>query len=169
MWVLLLTQTSNKGAPVRQIDKRFFEGDSGGVKSSVRLAVIALAGVVLIAGMFFGLQPIKASLTQITPDVRVLTVPCGVGYLPGVPDSSDPVLLKDHPGVALPQQVYADHCSEVSGWHPWVAWILTALGLGGIALIFAQHAPVGSVLSGSIPPKDVRKSAKHPDDKHPKG
>lgn len=131
--------------------------------------MIALAGVALVAGMFFGLQPLTASLTQITPDVRVLNVPCGIGYLPGAPDSADPVPLRGDPGVALPHKVYADHCSEVTGWHPWVAWILTAIGLGGIALIFAQRTPIGSVLAGSIPPKDVRKPAKHPDDKHPKG
>ncbi len=119
------------------------------MKSSVRLIVVAVAAVALLAGMFIGLRPLSASLTQISPDVRVLTVPCGIGYLPGVPDPADPVPLKSDPGVFLPHKTYAEHCSLVTGWQPWVAWILTAIGLGGMAVLFAGRRDRPGVWPGA--------------------
>jgi hypothetical protein len=123
--------------------------DSAGVKSSVRLIVVAVAAVALMAGMFIGLRPLSASLTQISPDVRVLTVSCGIGYLPGVPDPADPVPLKSDPGVFLPHKTYAEHCALVTSWQPWVAWLLTAIGLGGMAVLFAGRKDRPGVWPGA--------------------
>ena len=123
--------------------------DSARVKSSVRLIIVAVAAVALMAGMFVGLRPLSASLTQISPEVRVLTVPCGIGYLPGVPDPADPVPLKSDPGVSLPHKVYAEHCSLVTSYQPWLAWILTAIGLGGMAMLFAGRRDRPGVWPGA--------------------
>ena len=119
------------------------------MKSSVRLIIVAVAAVALVAGMFVGLRPLTASLTQISPEVRVLTVPCGIGYLPGVPDPADPVPLKSDPGISLPHKVYAEHCSLVTSYQPWLAWILTAFGLGGMAMLFAGRRDRPGVWPGA--------------------
>jgi hypothetical protein len=75
-------------------------------------------------------------------------VSCGIGYLAGVPDPADPVPLKNYPGVSLPHKVYAEHCAQVTSYQPWLAWILTALGLGGMALLFTGRSQRPGVWPG---------------------
>ncbi len=106
------------------------------VKSSFQLAVIATAAVLLVVGMFFGLHPISTVVTQVNPELRDLTVPCGIGYLPGVPGTTDPVRLRDNRDVLLPRAAYAEHCALATSWQPYVAWSLTGVGLLGLAMLF---------------------------------
>jgi hypothetical protein len=106
------------------------------VKSSVQLVVVALGAVVLVIGAFFGLRPITAEVTQVSPEIRTLQLSCGIGYLPGVPATGDPVELPGEPGTFLPRANYAEHCDLAISYQPYLAWALTVLGLLGLALLY---------------------------------
>jgi hypothetical protein len=110
--------------------------DSARVKSSVQLVAVAVCAVVLIVGAFFGLRPISTDVTVVSPELATLTVPCGIGYLPGVPGTGDPVAVKADSSVLLPRAAYQQHCDLVTGWQPYVAWALTGVSLLGLALLF---------------------------------
>jgi len=102
------------------------------------MGAVMLSVVLLVAGLLFGLRPISAQLTQISPVVKQLTVPCGVGFLPGAPAASgDMIALDAEPGVVLPKRILAEHCDQAAGWWPYAAWALTGLGIAGLAVLFA--------------------------------
>ncbi len=115
--------------------------DSAGVKILPRIAVTALSIVALAFGLYLGLRPVTAPLTQVSPVVRELTVTCGIGFLPTVPPAGagDLVTLPSEPGVALPRATYAEHCAGATSWRPYVAWGLTGLGIAGLAVILAAR------------------------------
>lgn len=107
------------------------------MKASVRFALVALGALVLIAGTFVGLRPITADITVVSPQIIEVAAPCGIGYIPGIPGSQDPVPLRGAPGVAVARGAYDQHCDLAVSWQPFVAWGLTTLGLLGLALLFA--------------------------------
>lgn len=113
--------------------------DSAGVTSWVRLALVVVGGLVLAAGVVVGLRPISADITLVNPRIVELAVPCGIGYIPGLPGAQDPVPLRDEPGVAVPRAAYDQHCDMAVSWQPFAAWALTTVGLLGLALLFATR------------------------------
>jgi hypothetical protein len=119
-----------------------------------RVAVIALSVLALVAGAWLGLMPIQASMTQISPELRILSVSCGNGYL-GAGLAVHPGDLVEIPGehaVYLPKADYDTHCGEAVGWRRYAAWALTGLGALGLAMtLAAARTPtsVGSSGSGS--------------------
>lgn len=123
-----------------------------------RVAVIAVSVLALLAGGWLGLLPIKATMTQISPVLRQMSVSCGNGYL----GSSLPV----HPGglveipgehaVYLPKAAYDTHCGEAVGPRRYAAWGLTALGVLGLAMTFAAARTPAS--SGSSAGSSSRSS-----------
>jgi hypothetical protein len=130
--------------------------DSAVMKLS-RVAVIALSVLALVAGAWLGLMPIKASMTQISPELRILSVSCGNGYLgAGLP--VHPGNLVEIPGahpVYLPKADYDTHCGDAVGWRRYAAWALTGLGALGLAMTLAagrtssSTGSLGSSGSGS--------------------
>jgi hypothetical protein len=123
-------------------------GDSSDMRFS-RIAVIGVSALALLAGVLLGLFPIQASIIQISPVVRELSVSCGNGYLATTPPvhPGDLVELPGEPGVYLPRASYQTHCGEAVGWRRYGAWGLTALGALGLAVTFAAARTPGS--SGS--------------------
>lgn len=119
--------------------------DSSGMRFS-RVAVIAVSALALLAGVLLGLFPIQASMIQISPVLRELSVACGNGYLATTPPvhPGDLVELPGEPGVYLPQASYQTHCGEAVGWRRYGAWSLTALGALGLAVTFAAARTPGS-------------------------
>jgi hypothetical protein len=118
-----------------------------------RVAVIAVSALALLAGVLLGLFPIQASMTQISPELRRLSVSCGNGYLGTTPATypGDVVELPGEPGVFLPRASYDTHCDEAVGWRRYAAWGLTALGALGLAVTVAgarTPAPAGSPRRG---------------------
>jgi hypothetical protein len=107
------------------------------VKPFVRIVVVAVAGLILVAGMFLGARPITTTLTVLSPEVREVTAPCGIGFLPGVPDrgAGDAAALPT--GALVPRRTYAEFCDIAAGWSPYLSWGLTAIGIVGLALIVA--------------------------------
>lgn len=117
-----------------------------------RVAVIALSVLALVAGAWLGLMPIKASMTQISPELRILSVSCGNGYL-GAGLAVHPGDLVEIPGehaVYLPKVDYDTHCGEAVGWRRYAAWALTGLGALGLAMTLAGARPPTS--AGSVRP-----------------
>jgi len=51
------------------------------MRFSRRIAVIAVSAVLLVVGVVLGFTPVKATMTEIEPDLRLLTVSCGNGFL----------------------------------------------------------------------------------------
>jgi hypothetical protein len=123
---------------------------SSPVKRSL-LAVVGVAVVLLLGGLVCGLRPISAPITLVSPELREVSVTCGIGYLPGVPSGpgtegpGDTVRLASDPSVALPRAAYAEHCAEATGVWPYAAWGLTGLGVVGLSVLFAgRGSRVGS-------------------------
>jgi hypothetical protein len=123
--------------------------DSAVMKLS-RVAVIALSVLALLAGAWLGLMPIKASMTQISPDLRILSVSCGNGYLgAGLPvHPGDLVEIPEAHPVYLPKADYDTHCGDAVGWRRYAAWALTGLGALGLAMTLA--AGRSSTSAGSL-------------------
>jgi len=116
------------------------------MRSFRRIAVITISGLLLVAGVVLGFLPVKATLTQIAPELRLITVPCGNVYLRNIPPTQpgDLVALPGEQGVYLPRASYVEHCSEAVGWRRYAAWGLTAIGALGLAITFAAaRTPVG--------------------------
>ncbi|HTF50984.1 MAG TPA: hypothetical protein VK735_26365 [Pseudonocardia sp.] len=116
------------------------------MRSFRRIAVITISGLLLVAGVVLGFLPVKATLTEIAPELRLITVPCGNVYLRNIPPTQpgDLVALPGEQGVYLPRASYVEHCSEAVGWRRYAAWGLTALGALGLAITFsAARTPVG--------------------------
>jgi hypothetical protein len=121
------------------------------MRSFRRIAVIAISAVLLVVGVVLGFVPVKATLTEIAPELRLITVPCGNVYLRNIPPTQpgDLVALPGESGVYLPRASYVEHCSESVGWRRYAAWGLTALGALGLAITFAAaRTPVGPGGSG---------------------
>lgn len=100
---------------------------------------MVVAAVVLVAGVVLGLLPVKATIVQLEPALRQLTVGCGNGYLTTTPpvQHGNLVELPGEPGVFLPKDNYADQCASAVGWHRYASWGLTALGVLGLAIALA--------------------------------
>jgi hypothetical protein len=109
------------------------------MRFSRRIAVIAVSAVLLVVGVVLGFTPVKATMTEIEPDLRLLTVSCGNGFLQASPplQAGDLVALPQNPVVYLPRADYATHCAEAAGWKRYAAWGLTALGALGLAITFS--------------------------------
>lgn len=124
-----------------------------------RVAVIALSVLALVAGAWLGLMPIKASMTQISPELRILSVSCGNGYL-GAGLAVHPGDLVEIPGehaVYLPKADYDTHCGEAVGWRRYAAWALTGLGALGLAMtLAAARTPTSVGSSGSSSTRSSR-------------
>lgn len=121
------------------------------MNSARRYAVIAISASLFVAGVVLGFLPVTATLTQITPRPRLVTVSCGNGYLRATPPAQpgDLVALPGETGVYLPRDTYAAHCGQAAGWKPYAAWALTALGALGLAVTFsAARAPSGRAGAG---------------------
>jgi hypothetical protein len=122
-----------------------------------RVAVIALSVLALVAGAWLGLMPVKASMTQISPELRILSVSCGNGYLgAGLPvHPGDLVEIPGEHPVYLPKADYDTHCGDAVGWRRYAAWALTGLGALGLAMTLAagrtssSTGSLGSSGSGS--------------------
>ena len=129
------------------------------MKLSRGVLIIAVSAVVLVVGVVLGLLPVKASLTQVRPQLRLLTVSCGNGYLQVTPpvQAGDLVALPDERGVFLPKQSFTAHCSEAVGWRRLAAWGLTGLGVLGLAVAFAS-ASGSSGASAPAAPKRSRRA-----------
>jgi len=109
------------------------------MRFSRRIAVIAVSAVLLVMGVVLGFTPVKATMTEIEPDLRLLTVSCGNGFLQASPplQPGDLVALPQDPVVYLPRADYATHCAEAAGWKRYAAWGLTAIGALGLAITFS--------------------------------
>ncbi len=99
--------------------------------------VVAVAGLILVVGMFVGVRPISTTLTVLSPEVRELTAPCGIGFLPGVPGRAAADTAQLPTGELVPRRTYAEFCDIAAGWSPYLSWGLTAIGIVGLALVFA--------------------------------
>lgn len=109
--------------------------------------MIVLSAVVLVGGVVLGLLPVHTTLTQVAPELRLLTVSCGDGYLGGSPTArpGDLVELPVDGGVLLPRSAYTAHCDEaVGGWRRPLAWALTAVGALGLAAGVVNGRTFGS-------------------------
>jgi len=125
------------------------------MRFSRRVAVIAVSVLLLVVGVVLGFLPVRATLTQIEPELRLLTVSCGNGYLQAAPpvQPGDLVGLPDEPGVLLPRASYAAHCAGSAGWKRYAAWGLTALGALGLAITYSgARTPSGPDGSAPAPP-----------------
>jgi len=121
------------------------------MRFSRRVAVIAVSVLLLVVGVVLGFMPVNATLTEIAPHMRLITVPCGNVYLRNIPPTQpgDLVALPGESGVYLPRASYVEHCSESVGWRRYAAWGLTAIGALGLAITFsAARTPVGPGGSG---------------------
>jgi hypothetical protein len=121
------------------------------MRSFRRIAVITISSLFLVAGVVLGFLPVSATLTEIAPELRLITVPCGNVYLRNIPPTQpgDLVALPGESGVYLPRASYVEHCSESVGWRRYAAWGLTAIGALGLAITFsAARTPVGPGGSG---------------------
>lgn len=131
-----------------------------------RVAVIAVSALALVAGVWLGLLPIKASMTMISPDLRLLTVSCGNGYL-GAGLSVHPGDLVEIPGehaVYLPKASYDAYCRDAVGWRRYGAWGLTGLGVLGLAMTLATaRTPGSSALAGAARAGASARGASGPD------
>ncbi|HEX4252707.1 MAG TPA: hypothetical protein VH008_32895 [Pseudonocardia sp.] len=109
------------------------------MRFSRRIAVIAVSAVLLVVGVVLGFIPVKATMTEIEPELRLLTVSCGNGFLQASPplQAGDLVALPQNPVVYLPRADYATHCAEAAGWKRYAAWGLTAVGALGLAITFS--------------------------------
>lgn len=109
------------------------------MKVSRRVITIAVSALVLVAGVVMGLLPVTASITQVKPQLRLLTAECGNGFLLTTPPvlPGDLVALPSERDVFLPKQTYADHCSDAVGVRRYASWGLTALGVLGLAVTLA--------------------------------
>lgn len=125
-----------------------------------RVAVISVSALALLAGVFLGLAPVRATLTQISPELRLLHVTCGNGYLRVTPPERPDALveLPGEPGVFVPRATYDEHCAIAAGWRRYPAWGLTALGALGLALTFAagRSTPLPSPEAGGGAPAAKR-------------
>jgi hypothetical protein len=107
---------------------------------------MAVGAIVLVAGVWLGLTPVKASITQIKPELRLLSVSCGNGYLGVVPpvQHGNLVELPDEAGVFLPQATFDEHCSSAVGWRKYASWGLTGLGVLALAIAIAASSAASS-------------------------
>jgi hypothetical protein len=112
------------------------------MKRSRGVVTMAAAAVVLLAGVVLGLMPVTAQITQLQPELRLLSAACGNGYLQTTPQvrAGNLVELPDEPGVYLPKDSYAQQCSSTVGWRKYAAWGLTVLGVLALAFTFARNA-----------------------------
>jgi hypothetical protein len=113
------------------------------MSSPRRFTVVAVSVLLLGAGVVLGFLPVRATLTQIAPELRLVTVSCGNGYLQATPPTQpgDLVALPGESGVYLPRSTYVEHCGEAAGWRRYAAWALTALGALGLAITFSAARP----------------------------
>jgi hypothetical protein len=104
------------------------------------MVLIVGSAIVLAAGLVIGLLPVSATLTEISPQLRLVTASCGDGYLPASPPvrPGDLVEQPAEPPVLLPRTSYAEHCTLAVGWRRYVSWILTVLGALGLAVCLAD-------------------------------
>jgi hypothetical protein len=116
---------------------------------------MAVGAIVLVAGVWLGLMPVKASITQIKPELRLLSVSCGNGYLGVVPpiQHGNLVELPDEAGVFLPQETFDQHCSSAVGWRKYASWALTGLGVLALAIAIAASSAGSSTSSRSRRPE----------------
>jgi hypothetical protein len=125
----------------------------GRMKLSLGVVTMVVAALVLVAGVVLGLLPVKASITQLQPQLRLLSVGCGNGYLQTTPPvlRGNLVELPDEPRVYLPKDRYAQQCANAVGWRKYGAWGLTALGVLGLAITLAGAGSprLSSARSGS--------------------
>jgi hypothetical protein len=131
------------------------------MSSPRRFTVVAVSVLLLGAGVVLGFLPVSATLTQIAPELRLVTVSCGNGYLQATPPTQpgDLVALPGESGVYLPRSTYVEHCGDAAGWRRYAAWALTALGALGLAITFsAVRTPAGpepAAAGGSSPSLDL--------------
>jgi hypothetical protein len=116
---------------------------------------MVLATVVLVAGVVLGLLPVKATIVQLEPALRQLTVGCGNGYLTTTPpvQPGNLVELPGEPGVFLPRDNYASQCASAVGWHRYASWGLTALGVLGLAVALASSSGGSRGAGGTATPR----------------
>lgn len=109
------------------------------MKRPLRVTTMVVAAVALLAGVVIGFMPVKASITQLQPQLRLLSVACGNGYLQTTPPvlQGNLVQLSDEPGVYLPRDSYAQQCTNAVGWRRYGAWALTVVGVLGLAFTVA--------------------------------
>ncbi|WP_028934225.1 hypothetical protein [Pseudonocardia spinosispora] len=122
-----------------------------------------MSALVLVAGVVMGLLPVTASITQVKPQLRLLTAECGNGFLLTTPPvlPGDLVALPSERDVFLPRQTYADHCSDAVGVRRYASWGLTALGVLGLAVTLAGGSSAPSTPKPRPEPKSKR--AKQPE------
>ena len=131
------------------------------MKRSLGVVTMVVAAVVLVTGIVIGLMPVKASITQLQPELRLLSVSCGNGYLQIPPPvvQGNLVQLPDEPGVYLTKDTFSQQCSSAVGWRKYAAWGLTAIGVLGLAIALSS----ANSRSGSQP---SAKPAKRADRRH---
>jgi hypothetical protein len=137
------------------------------MKLSLGVVTMVAAALVLAAGVVLGLLPVQASITQLQPELRLLSVSCGNGYLQTTPPvlRGNLVELPDERGVYLPKDSYAQQCANAVGWRKYGAWGLTGLGVLGLA---STLAGAGSPRSSSARPGSKKAPApKKPAPKKP--
>jgi len=107
--------------------------------------LIVGSAIVLAAGLVIGFVPVSTTLTEISPQLRLVPVSCGNGYLPASPSArpGDVVELPAQPPVLLPRTSYAQHCALAVGWRRFASWILTVLGALGLAVCLASARTAG--------------------------
>jgi hypothetical protein len=135
------------------------------MKRSLGIVTMVVAAVVLVAGVVIGLMPVKASIIQLQPQLRLLSASCGNGYLQTTPPvlQGNLVQLPDEPGVYLAKDSYAQQCAHAVGWRKYVAWALTAIGVLGLAVTLAgansRSGPEPTVQRG-VPARSKKQASK---------
>lgn len=141
------------------------------MKVSRRVVAIAVSALVLVAGVVIGLLPVSASITQVKPQLRLLTAECGNGFLLTTPPvlPGDLVALPSERDVFLPRQAYVDHCADAVGWRRYAAWGLTAVGVLGLAVTLAGggSAPSSRAPKRAQAAKPVQAAKREPEDEEP--
>ncbi|HZZ47813.1 MAG TPA: hypothetical protein VFE65_13085 [Pseudonocardia sp.] len=134
------------------------------MRSLAKVLTMAVGAIVLVAGVWLGLTPIKASITQIKPELRLLSVSCGNGYLGVVPpvQHGNLVELPDEAGVYLPQATFDQHCSSAVGWRKYASWGLTGLGVLALAIAIAASS-AGSTMSSRSRRSESRRAGDRDD------
>jgi hypothetical protein len=107
--------------------------------SARRIVLVIIALVLLAAGVVLGFTPARATLTEVAPELRQITVSCGNNLLRHTPAvlPGDLVALPDDPSVLVPRAGYQANCDVAVGWRRWTAWALTGLGVLILAVTLA--------------------------------